>query len=343
MSVTEKAATEAVTKATSVPDEETRLALYQFMVEVRYLEKRAYDLFMQNLVKGTTHLAMGQEAVAAAFGKAMRKDDYTFCTYRGHAHTMVRGVSMTSILGELMGRECGLMRGKGGSMHLTSVEHGVMGSYAIVGAHMPIAAGAAWSAQYRKSGQVAVCFFGDGTTNIGAFHEALNFAVIWNLPVVYVCENNKYMEYTPIEDVTAVKNPAADRASAYGLESILVDGNDVDVMYEVANEALNRAREGNGPSLIEALTYRHGGHSRADPAKYRPDEEVQEWLAKDPIPMYRERLLNAGIDEATLKTIEDAATQAVNEATEVAKNSPIPPLEIAEIDVWADGGAAWRN
>ncbi len=343
MSATEEAASDAVTKATTVPDDETRLALYQSMLEVRDLEKRAYDMFMQNLVKGTTHLAMGQEAIAAGFGQAMRKDDYTFCTYRGHAHTMVRGVSMSSVLGELMGRECGLMRGKGGSMHLTSVKHGVMGSYAIIGAHMPIAAGAAWSAQYRKSGQVAVCFFGDGTTNIGAFHEALNFAVIWNLPVVYVCENNKYMEYTPIEDVTAVKNPAADRASAYGLESIIVDGNDVDVMYEVANTALNRAREGKGPSLIEALTYRHGGHSRADPGKYRPDEEVKEWLARDPLPMYRERLLNAGIEESKLKTIEDTVTQVVDEATEVAKNSPYPPLEIAEIDVWADGGAAWRN
>ena len=213
------------------PDQETRLELYKKMLDCRGLQQRAFDLFMQNLVKGTTHLGMGQEAIAAGFGTAMRSDDYTFCTYRGHNHTLVRGVSMTSILGELMGRDCGLLRGKGGSMHLTSVEHGVMGSYAIIGAHMPIAAGAAWSAQYRESGQVAVCFFGDGTTNIGAFHEALNFAVIWKLPVVFVCENNQYMEYTAIGDVTAVKNPAADRASAYGLDSILIDGNDADVVY----------------------------------------------------------------------------------------------------------------
>ena len=148
----------------------------------------------------------------------MRKDDYTFCTYRGHNHTYVRGVTMTSILGELMGRECGLLRGKGGSMHLTSVEHGAMGSYAIIGAHLPVAAGAAWSAQYKGTGQVSVCFFGDGTTNIGAFHEALNFAVIWELPVVFVCENNLYMEYTPIAEVTPVKHPAADRAPAYGMD-----------------------------------------------------------------------------------------------------------------------------
>jgi pyruvate dehydrogenase E1 component alpha subunit len=250
---------------------------------------------------------------------------------------------MTGILGELMGRECGLMRGKGGSMHLMSVENGVMGSYAIVGAHMPIAAGAAWSAQYRKSGQVAVCFFGDGTTNIGAFHESLNFAVIWNLPVVYVCENNKYMEYTPIESVTAVKNPAADRAGSYGLESIIVDGNDPDVMYAAAQAALARARAGKGPSLIEAQTYRHGGHSRADPAKYRPDHEVKEWLSRDPIPAYRERLLQAGVVEAKLKSIETGVMRAVDEATEAAKQSPPPPLDITGIDVWADGGAAWRN
>ena len=210
------------------------------MYECRVLEQRAYDLFMQNLVKGTSHLALGQEAVAAGFGMAMQDDDYTFCTYRGHNHTYVRGVTMTSILGELMGRECGLLRGKGGSMHLTSVEHGAMGSYAIIGAHLPVAAGAAWSAQYKGTGQVSVCFFGDGTTNIGAFHEALNFAVIWKLPVVFVCENNLYMEYTPIGEVTAVENPAADRAGAYGLESIVIDGNDVDVVYEAACAALEK-------------------------------------------------------------------------------------------------------
>jgi pyruvate dehydrogenase E1 component alpha subunit len=250
---------------------------------------------------------------------------------------------MTGILGELMGRSCGLMSGKGGSMHLTSVEHGAMGSYAIVGAHLPIAAGAAWSAQYRKSGQVAVCFFGDGTTNIGAFHEALNFAVIWKLPVVFVCENNMYMEYTPISAVTAVKRPAADRASAYGLESILIDGNDADVVYATAAEALDKARRGEGPTLIEAMTYRHGGHSRADPGKYRPSEEVEEWLGKDPIPSYRSRLLKLGIDEAGLAAIEKETTDLVDRATEEARNSPPPDPAIAITDVWADGGMSWRN
>lgn len=325
------------------PKREVRLALYRSMLECRYLEKRAYDLFMQNLVKGTSHLALGQEAVASGFGVAMRSDDYTFCTYRGHTHTLVRGASMAGILGELMGRTCGLMRAKGGSMHLTSVEHGAMGSYAIVGAHMPIAAGAAWSAQYRGSGQVSVCFFGDGTTNIGAFHEALNFAAVWRLPVVFVCENNQYMEYTPIGSVTAVANPAADRASAYGLDAILIDGNDVDVVYDTARKALARARKGSGPTLIEAQTYRHGGHSRADPGKYRPDDEVKEWLSRDPVPAYRARLIEAGTEEAELTSIEEDVQKAVDIATEEARNSPPPELEIAMQDVWADGGISWRN
>ncbi len=324
-------------------DTATRLKLYRKMLECRVLEKRAYDLFMQNLIKGTSHLSLGQEAIAAGFGVAMRQDDYTFCTYRGHNHTYVRGVTMTSILGELMGRECGLLRGKGGSMHLMSMEHGALGSYAIVGAHLPIAAGAAWSAQYRGTEQVSVCFFGDGTTNIGAFHEALNFAVIWKLPVVFVCENNRYMEYTPISDVTAVENPAADRAAAYGLEPILIDGNDVEVVYDTALRALAQARRGGGPSLIEALTYRHGGHSRADPGKYRPDEEVAAWLKKDPLPTYRERLLKLSLDEASLEAIEAETEAMIDEATETARNSNPPPEDIAHMDLWADGSTTWRN
>ena len=322
---------------------ELRLKLYRSMYECRVLEKRAYDLFMQNMIKGTSHLALGQEAIAAGFGTAMRPDDYTFCTYRGHNHTYVRGVSMTKILGELMGNSSGLMRGKGGSMHLTSVEHGAMGSYAIVGAHMTIAAGAAWSAQYRGTEQVAVCFFGDGTTNIGTFHEALNLAVVWKLPVVFVCENNLYMEYTAIGDVTAVEHPAADRASAYGLEPILIDGNDVDIVYKTAQRSLDVARRGGGPSLIEAETYRHGGHSRADPGKYRPDEEVKAWLAKDPIPRYRERLLKLGIAQSDIERIEANAAAKIDAAVEEAKSAPPPDLSLADKDVWADGGSAWRN
>jgi pyruvate dehydrogenase E1 component alpha subunit len=322
---------------------ETRLELYRLQVELRYCEKRAYDLFLQNLVKGTSHLSLGQEAIAAAFGVAMRPNDWTFCTYRGHAHTLARGASMTGVLGELMGRECGLLGGKGGSMHLTDVAQGAMGSYAIIGAHLPVAAGAAWSAQYRGTGQVAVCFFGDGTANIGAFHEALNFAAVWKLPVVFVCENNLYMEYTPISSVTAVKHPAADRASAYGLESIVVDGNDADAVYLTAVAHIERARQGGGPALIEAMTYRHSGHSRADPAKYRPEGELEKWLERDPLKIYRERLRKLGIAEATLADIEGEAMRKVEEATAAARASPAPSLDGIGKNVWADGGAAWRN
>src|SRR5690606_31412108 len=230
-------------------------------------------------------------------------------------------------------------KGKGGSMHLTSVEHGMMGSYAIIGAHLPIANGAAWSAQYRGTDQVTVCFFGDGTTNIGAFHEALNFAVIWKLPIVFVCENNLYMEYTPIGAVTAVTHPAADRASAYGLEPLIVDGNDPDEMYLAASATIARARAGEGPSLIEAKTYRHGGHSRADPGRYRPDDEVQKWLAKDPIPMYRERLLAIGASAAELDAIESETEAAVERATEEARAGAEPGPDLVMTDLWADGGS----
>ncbi|MDF2733704.1 MAG: thiamine pyrophosphate-dependent dehydrogenase component subunit alpha [Chloroflexota bacterium] len=324
-------------------DRDTRLRMHRMMVECRLLEERAQELFFEGLVRGTTHLGIGQEAVAAGFAVAMRDDDYTFCTYRGHNHTLARGVPMAPILAELFGRSTGLLGGKGGSMHLTSVNHGAMGSYAIVGAHLPIALGAAWSAQYRKSGQVAVCFFGDGTTNIGSFHEALNMAVVWKAPVVFVCENNQYMEYTPIGAVTAVARPAADRASAYGLEPIVVDGNDADAVHTVAATAIARARAGEGPSLIEALTYRHGGHSRADPGKYRPDEEVAAWKARDPIPASRERLLAAGVDEATLDAIDEEAAAKVAVAEAEARAAPEPSGETLETQVWADGGSAWRN
>lgn len=326
-----------------VADEQVRLGMYRMMQEARLFEKRAQDLFLEGLIKGTSHLAMGQEAVAAGFAAALRPDDLVYCTYRGHVHTLLRGAPMGALMAELMGRANGICGGKGGSMHLTDVAHGAMGSYAIVGAHMPIAAGAAWAAQERETGQVVVCFFGDGTTNIGAFHEALNLAVVWRLPVVYVCENNLYMEYTAIGDVTAVANPAADRASAYGLEPVVVDGNDVDAVYETATRLVERAREGGGPSLVEAKTYRQGGHSRADPAKYRPADEVEAWLARDPIPAHRDRLLASGVEADAIDRIEREALELVDRATEEAKAGPYPEPEALGTELWADGGSAWRS
>jgi TPP-dependent pyruvate/acetoin dehydrogenase alpha subunit len=323
--------------------EELRLRMYRMQFELREAEQRAFDLFLQNLVKGTSHLSLGQEAVATGFAAAMKPGDLSFCTYRGHAHTLARGVPVEKVLGELMQRDNGLMRGKGGSMHLTSVDHGVMGSYAIIGAHLPIACGAAWKAQYKGTGEVAVCFFGDGTTNIGAFHEALNFAVVWKLPVIFVCENNLYMEYTPIKDVTAVEHPAADRAAAYGLPRIVIDGNDADAVYRAARDAYQKARAGGGPSLIECMTYRHSGHSRADPAKYRPEGELEKWKERDPLKVYRARLAQFGISDDVIAEIETDVKRIVDEATETCKAAPMPPLDLLTTDVYANGGFAWRN
>jgi pyruvate dehydrogenase E1 component alpha subunit len=322
---------------------ETRVALYAMQVRLRAFEKRAYDLFLQNLVKGTSHLALGQEAVAAGFALAMRPTDWTFCTYRGHDHTIARGASMEGCMAELLGRANGILAGKGGSMHLTDAANHAMGSYAIIGAQLCIALGAGWTSQYKRTQQVSVCFFGDGTTNIGAFHEALNLAAVWKLPVVFVCENNLYMEYTAIADVTAVKRPAADRAASYGLEAIVIDGNDADACYRTAQTAYERARAGEGPSLIEALTYRHGGHSRADPASYRPKDEVARWLDRDPIPMYRERLLRDGVAAAELERVDAAAQAEIDAATQGAKDGPLPGPEELLADTWSDGTSTWRN
>lgn len=322
---------------------DVRLGMYRRLQELRQFGKRAHDMFLQNLVKGTTHLSLGMEAVATGFGAAMRPGDYTFATYRGHAHSLARGMDPGAALAELLGRENGVLGGKGGSMHLTDVANGMMGSYAIIGAHLCIANGAAWSAQMRGTDQVAVAFFGDGTTNIGAFHEALNMAQVWKLPVVFVCENNLYMEYTPIDLVTAVEHPAAGRAASYGMEPILVDGNDPDAVYLVASRVLERARRGEGPSLVEAVTYRSGGHSRADPGKYRPPAEVEAWAGHDPIPLYHARLLAVGVPEATLGSIQREVAEAIDAATEFAKAGREPGESILLTEVYADGGSRWRN
>src|SRR6266496_6091079 len=227
----------AVDAGASVIGADELLSLYEQMAVIRRTEKAAHDLFLAGLVKGTTLLAAGQEAVAVGASAALRPDDYVFATYRGHHHAMARGATPEACLAELMSRATGLCAGKGGSMHLTLASHNMLGSYAIVGAHLPIACGAAWSAKLRGTGQVAVAFFGDGATNIGAFHEALNLAAVWKLPVLFICENNLYMEYTPISEVTAVPSPAGDRASAYGLDKIVIDGNDADAVYREAIKA----------------------------------------------------------------------------------------------------------
>jgi len=317
--------------------------MYEQMAIIRRTEKAAYDLFLAGLVKGTTHLASGHEAVAVGASAALHPDDYVFATYRGHHHAMARGASPEACLAELMQKATGLCKAKGGSMHLTYAPGNMLGSYAIVGAHLPMAVGAAWSAQLRGSDQVAVAFFGDGATNIGAFHEALNLAAIWKLPVIFVCENNLYMEYTPIAAVTAADHPAADRAASYRIPAQVIDGNDVVTVREAVSAAAERARQGAGPTVIEAETYRHYGHSRTDPAKYRPDEELQRWLKHDPIDVARARLEALGSTPEDIKTIDERADAVVAAAIDAAKNAPAAAVSEAFTDVWADGGAAWRT
>src|SRR5215472_7060191 len=331
-----------VTTDTSISADQL-LALYEQMAVIRRTEKAAHDLFLAGLVKGTTHLAAGHEAVAVGASAALRPDDYVFATYRGHHHTIARGATPEECLAELMSKATGVCKAKGGSMHLTKASAGMLGSYAIVGAHLPLAAGAAWSAKLRGSDQVAVAFFGDGATNIGAFHEALNIAAVWSLPAIFICENNLYMEYTPIGSVTAVPNPAADRAAAYGLPAELIDGNDVVVVAETVARAADRARWGIGPTVIEARTYRHFGHSRTDPATYRPADEVEEWLRRDPLDLARARLAELGVTAEQCDQADERAAQAV--AAAVAGAKAAPPADPAEAftDVWADGGSQWRT
>ena len=325
------------------PPAELLLDLLERMALIRETEKAAYDLFMSGLVNGTTHLASGQEAVAVGASAALRDDDYVFATYRGHHHAIARGASPEACLAELMSRATGLNGSKGGSMHLTVASANMLGSYAIVGAHLPVACGAAWSARLRGTEQVAVAFFGDGATNIGAFHEALNLAAVWRLPVLFVCENNLYMEYTPIRTVTAVEQPAAGRAPAYGLPAEVVDGNDVVAVRDAVAAAAARARSGEGPTVIEALTYRHYGHSRADPGKYRPKEEVDAWLARDPLTVLAGRLRERGVGEDAIQQRRARAQEVVAAAVEAAKAAPPPEEATAFTDVWADGGAQWRT
>jgi acetoin:2,6-dichlorophenolindophenol oxidoreductase subunit alpha len=333
-----------VSEDTSITVDAGRLLeWYEQMALIRQTEKAAYDLFMSGLVKGTTHLAAGHEAVAVGASAALREDDYVFATYRGHHHAIARGATPAECLAELMSKATGLCKAKGGSMHLTKADRGMLGSYAIVGSHLPIAAGAAWSAKLRGTEQVAVAFFGDGATNIGAFHETLNMAAVWKLPVLFVCENNLYMEYTPISAVTAVAHPAADRAGAYGLPAEIIDGNDVIKVHDTMEAAVSRARAGDGPTVIEALTYRHYGHSRADPAKYRPTDEVEHWMQRDPLLVAREKLTSLGVDQGEIDAADARAGEIVKGAIQEAKDAPYPDPATALIDVWADGGAAWRN
>lgn len=296
------------------------LARYQRMVEIRIFEDRVKQLFAEGLVRGTTHTAQGQEAVALGVASVLEPTDHVSCTYRGHHHALALGLTPETVMAEIMGRRAGSMSGLGGSMHLSDSTVGLLPTMAIVGAGIPIAAGAALTAQVAETGAVAVGLFGDGAANIGAFHEGLNLASVWRLPVVFVCENNLYGEYTPIGVSTSVTDIAA-RAASYSMPGVVVDGQDLDTVIGELETAVSRARAGEGPTLLEMKTYRYSGHSRADQATYRPDGELERWQLRDPIQIYGDRLIEQGLmqqadgaefDEECRNQIEDLAAALVD-------------------------------
>lgn len=306
------------------------------MKRIREFETKAAELFAEGRIPGFVHLYIGEEAVATGVCANLKDSDYITSTHRGHGHIIAKGGDLKYMFAELFGRETGYCKGKGGSMHIADADRGILGANGIVGAGHNIAVGAGLSAKYRDTDQVCVCFFGDGSTNQGTFHEALNMASIWKLPVIFVCENNLYgismhqSRHQAIQDV-------ADRAVAYNMPGVVVDGNDVLAVYEAAKEAVDRARNGQGPTLIECKTYRHRGHFEGDPTVYRDEEEVKEWLQKDPIPRLVEFMLdNNVVTEEEIKKIDEEIAAEIEEAIKFAEESPFPPVEAAVEDIYTD-------
>jgi TPP-dependent pyruvate/acetoin dehydrogenase alpha subunit len=297
------------------------LEAYGRMLLIRLFEQAMHKLFLEGEVHGTTHLAAGQEAVPVGVCMALDPQDYVTGTYRGHGHALAKGTNPDALIAEMLGRATGVCGGRSGSMNVIDLEHGLVGCYGIVGGSIAAATGAALSA--KRQGRVAAAFFGDGATNQGYFHECLNFAAVGALPAVFVCENNLYGEFTPMAAVTAGVDIAG-RAAAYGMPAAVVDGNDVWAVHETAREAVERARAGGGPTLLECRTYRHYGHSKADPAKYRPKAEVEHWLARDPLPRARERLLADGVEEPEIAEVERRIAEQIDNAVASAKAAPYP-------------------
>jgi len=297
------------------------LDAYGRMLLIRLFEQAMHKLFLEGEVHGTTHLAAGQEAVPVGICLALDPDDYAAGTYRGHGHALAKGTDPDALIAEMLGRATGVCGGRSGSMNVIDLEHGLVGCYGIVGGSIAAATGAGLSA--KRQGRVAAAFFGDGATNQGYFHECLNFAAVAALPVLFVCENNLYGEFTPMAAVTAGVDIAG-RAKAYGMPAAVVDGNDLHAVHAAANEAVERARAGGGPTLLECRTYRHYGHSKADPGKYRPKAEVEHWLARDPLPRTRERLLADGVAEEDIAGVERRITEQIDRAVAAAKAAPYP-------------------
>jgi pyruvate dehydrogenase E1 component alpha subunit len=300
------------------------------MVRIRAFETTMRGLALANQIRGLYYSQSGQEAVAAAIGAASRDDDYLVTTYRGNGDSIAKGARMDRMAAEILGRASGYCGGKGGVMHIAAVEKGVLGATGIVGGGLPIATGAAFSAQVRGTGQVTFCSFGDGASNQGTFHEALNLAGLWKLPVLFVCQNNQYAEATARNLHQAIER-IGDRASAYGMPGVTVDGMDPEASYVALAEAAARARRGDGPTLVEAVTYRYAGHFVGDAMVYMPQDEMEAWRQRDPVTTYRARLVSeAVIDERAATALEDEAQAEADAAVEFARSSPLPePAELS--------------
>lgn len=310
-------------------DANFRKQLLKRMILIRSFEETIGKLFYRGEIPGFIHLSVGQEAVSAGACAALRETDYIGTTHRGHGHIIAKGVDLNRMMAEIFGRVDGFCRGKGGSMHVFDKEKGVLGANGIVGGGIPIVTGGALSAQLENKGRVAMCFFGDGATNEGAFHEALNLASVWKLPVVYVCENNQYGEFTPLAQTTAVQC-LAQRSASYGIPGVTVDGNDVEAVLGVAEEAIARAREGQGPTLLECVTYRWHGHFHGEEAllgtrSYRDRKEVEEWKARCPIARYKSKLVEEKVvTPSDIAKLEEGAQAEIDRAVEFAQRSPMP-------------------
>jgi len=311
------------------------LDMYRKMFTIRTFECKIRDLFTNGVIVGDLHLSSGQEAVAVGVCSNLRNIDTINTTHRGHGHCIAKGADVKRMMAEFFAKRTGLCKGKGGSMHLADLSVGMLGASAIVGGGIPTAVGAALSFKMRKTDQVAVAFFGDGATNQGTFHESVNLAAIWDLPVVFVCENNQYAESTPVSYAIRVKN-IADRAAAYGIPGVLVNGMDILAVYEATNQAVKRARKGEGPTLLDCKTYRYEGHEVGDPWDlYRSKEEVEEWRQKDPIPTFERKLIDG--KTATQKEIDAIQKEVlglIDTAVEYARESPSPELKEAFEDVF---------
>ncbi len=319
-----------------LPSAEQLTRMYETMVLIRRFEERVNELYLQGRIPSTLHLYIGQEAVATGVCANLSPDDYIFSTHRPHGHALAKGVAPREIMAELFAKRTGCCRGKGGSMHVGDVAVGMFPAIAIVGGNAPIAAGAALAAKMQGTERVSVSFFGEGAANEGAWHEGVNVAAIWDLPVIYVCENNLYAASTPFAAAFNIEN-VADRAAAYGMPGVVVDGNDVLAVYEASRTAIERARNGQGPTLIECMTYRQCGHSRSDPRTYRSREEEEEWQQRDPIPLFRTWLLaEEKCTEEQLSEIEQAVEQTIDEAVEFAESSPEPEPEDLLADVFKE-------